>query len=375
MPADSVLITDAQGVVLDIVPATNAGDDIEKYEGILTPGFINCHCHLELSHLKGLIPKHTGLVDFVLKIVNERHFPDEEIVSAIKNAEDELYKNGVVAVGDICNTSFTVHQKKQNRLWYRNFIETAGFPPAAALPRFEKAEALFNTFASSLPNNNIVPHAPYSVSPSLFKLINNFPGNNYLSIHNQEIAAENELFKNKSGDFLRMFDTMGIDISFFEPTGKTSLQTYLPELQQAASLILVHNVFTSAADIEYAKFWQKRLQNQLYFCLCANANLYISDCLPDVAGFVKQGCDIVLGTDSLASNDQLSIWEEIRTISVNYPTIPLSELLTWATINGAKALSCDDVYGSFEKGKTPGIVLIESVENHELLGRKVKRLL
>ena len=83
----------------------------------------------------------------------------------------------------------------------------------------------------------------------------------------------------------------------------------------------------------------------------------------------------MLGTDSLASNDQLSIWEEIRTISVAYPAIPLSELLTWATINGAKALGCDDIYGSFEKGKKPGIVLIESTEDGELLRRKVKRLL
>lgn len=375
MPADSVLITDAQGVVLDVVIATNAGDDVEHYDGILTPGFINCHCHLELSHLKGLIPKHIGLVDFVLKIVNERHFPEEEIVAAIKKGDDELYENGVVAVGDICNTIFTVAQKKQGRLWYRNFIETAGFPPAAALPRFEKAEALFNVFASSLSHNNIVPHAPYSVSPVLFKLINDFPENSHLSIHNQEIAAENELFINKSGDFLRMFDTMGIDISFFEPTGKTSLQTYLPQLKKPKTLLLVHNVFTSAADVQFVNSWKKEVQNQLYFCLCANANLYISDCLPDVPGFIKQECDIVLGTDSLASNDQLSIWEEIRTISVAYPAIPLKDLLTWATINGARALGCDNIYGSFEKGKAPGIVLIEATNAGELLGRKVKRLL
>lgn len=362
-------------MLLDIIKEMDAGDDVEHYEGILTPGFINCHCHLELSHLKGLIPKHTGLVDFVLKIVNERYFPEEEIISAIKNGEDELYKNGIVAVGDICNTIFTVTQKKQQRLWYRNFIETAGFPPAAALPRFEKAAALYNIFASALPQNNIVPHAPYSVSPSLFKLINNFPGNNYLSIHNQEIAAENELFISKSGDFLRMFDTMGIDISFFEATGKTSLQTFLPELQKAASLILVHNVFTSASDIQYANSWKKELNNQVYYCLCANANLYISDYLPDVPGFIKQGCDLVLGTDSLASNDQLSIWEEVRAISVAYPTIELEELLSWATLNGAKALGCDNVYGSFEKCKKPGIVLIETTEGDEKLGKKIKRLI
>ncbi len=375
MPAASVLITDTQGEVLDIVSVAEAGEGVEHYDGILTPGFINCHCHLELSHLKGLIPKKSGLVDFVLKIVNERHFPEVEITAAIKNAENELFKNGIVAVGDICNTEFTIAQKKEGRLWYRNFIETAGFPPEAALPRFEKAVALFNSFVSSLPQNNIVPHAPYSVSPSLFKLINDFQGNNYLSIHNQEIDAENELFRYKSGDFLRMFDAMGIDIGFFEPTHKTSLRTYLPQLQKAHSLILVHNVFTSAEDIQFANSWSKEMQNRLYFCLCANANLYISNCLPDVPGFMKSGCNLVLGTDSLASNDQLSIWEEITAIRVAYPEIELTEMLTWATINGAKALGCDDIFGSFEKGKKPGIVLIAPTEADELSGMTVKRLL
>jgi cytosine/adenosine deaminase-related metal-dependent hydrolase len=80
---DAVLITDEQGKSEDIINIADAGEDIQKLDGVLSPGFINCHCHLELSHMKGLIPEETGLVDFVFKVVNERHFPDEEILDAI----------------------------------------------------------------------------------------------------------------------------------------------------------------------------------------------------------------------------------------------------------------------------------------------------
>src|ERR1044071_1194266 len=78
-----VLITTDGGMIEDIVPVADAGDDIQKLGGILSPGFINCHCHLELSHMKGRIPEKTGLIDFVFKVVTERHHPEEEILTAI----------------------------------------------------------------------------------------------------------------------------------------------------------------------------------------------------------------------------------------------------------------------------------------------------
>src|SRR6478735_2556561 len=113
---DKVLITDEEGSIMDMVALPDAGDDIQELRGILSPGFVNCHCHLELSHMKGLIPEKTGLVKFVFKVVNERHFGEDEILDAIANAEDEMFSNGIVAVGDICNTTITLSQKLKGRL-------------------------------------------------------------------------------------------------------------------------------------------------------------------------------------------------------------------------------------------------------------------
>ncbi len=361
-----VLVTDESGEVTDIVEKNTAGEDVEVFKGMLCPGFINCHCHLELSHMKGLVPKHTGLIDFVLKVVNERHFDDAQILEAIEQGENELLQNGIVAVGDICNNTFTVSQKAKGRLQYHNFIEASGFPPAAASMRFQRAKDLHDSYAGALPANSIVPHAPYSVSPEMFGMINEYPDNGILTIHNQEIPAENELFENGSGDLLRLYEKMGIDISFFKPSHRSSLQTWLPYFTKEQPIILVHNIATSAADIEFAKQQTANNKQQTFFCLCPNANLYISNKLPDIKTFTDHHCDIVLGTDSLASNDQLSILEEIKTLRKNFPDSSLLNLLQAATINGARALQVDDALGSFEKGKKPGIVQINAMDGSNI---------
>ena len=357
-------------MIIDLVEEQEAGEGIEKFSGIISPGFINAHCHLELSHMKGLIPKQTGLVDFVLQVVNERHFEEAEILSAIEKAENEMLQNGIVAVGDICNNTLTISQKTKGRLQYHNFIEASGFPPAVAEQRFKRATDFYNAYAAVGNANSIVPHAPYSVSPEMFELINNFPDNNLITIHNQETAAENEFFKNGTGDFLRLFKKMGIDISFFKPSGKTSLQTWLPHFIKGQTVIAVHNVCTTEADIEFLKL------STIFLCLCPNANLYIGNKLPDVNMLMQQTDNIVLGTDSLASNDQLSILEEIKTLQKHFPQLELATLLQWATINGSRALQLDKSVGSFEKGKKPGVVLIEGTDNLKLTKDSIsKRIL
>ena len=353
-------------MISEIVPEADAGDNIDRHHGLICPGFINAHCHLELSHMKGIIPKHTGLVDFVLKVVNERHFKEAEILRAIENAEDEMLENGIVAVGDICNNRLTIAQKVKGRLHYRNFIEASGFPPAVAEIRFGRAVDLYNAYSALLPSNSIVPHAPYSVSPQMFGMINAFPGNDLLTIHNQEVDAENELFEKGTGNLLRIYEKMGIDISFFKTSGKSSLQTFFPYFKKDQSLILVHNVCTAEKDLAFLKLQTTNHQPQIVFCLCPNANIYISNKLPDPNLFITAGCNIVLGTDSLASNDQLSILEEMKTLQNYFPSITLEMQLKWATINAAKALKMEEMLGSFERGKQPGVVVIEGTDGVKL---------
>ncbi len=361
----AVLITDPAGTIIDLVEPNNAGDEIEVFKGLLTPGFINAHCHLELSHLKGFIPEKTGLVEFVQQVMSSRNASSEVILDAMVKAVAEMYATGIVAVGDICNTTDSISVKQSSKLLWHNFIEISGFVPAMAQRRLNTMKAVFDEFKekNGIKSTTFSPHAAYSVSNKLFHLINEATPRQLITIHNQECAAEDELFLHKAGGFLELYKNFNIDISHFEPTGISSFQSWLPCFSKQQTVISVHNSFITQADITFATNQSANNFHPLFYCICINANQYIEQKIPPIELLRKNAGNIVLGTDSYASNRQLNILEEIKTIQqeTNY-AIPLPELLQWATINGARALKLDHVAGSFEKGKTPGIVLIENLD-------------
>ncbi len=304
--------------------------------------------------------------------MTERHFDQEEITGAIDRAEKEMLQCGIVAVGDICNNTLSLHQKESSVLHYKNFIEVSGWHPDVAEARFEKSKSYYDEFIKKKQETFLVPHAPYSVSQNLWGKIAPYFTQNVVSIHNQETPDEDEFFLNGSGSLVDMYKKMNIDNSFYQAPQLRSLQTYFSNFEKASSVILVHNTFTQQEDIDY--IYREKASDQLVsFCLCPNANFYIESKLPPVEMLLRNECNIVVGTDSLASNHQLNILEELKTISKNFPNIPLEKLLQWATINGAKALQADALVGSFEKGKQPGIVLIENVEGKKLSQAAIAR--
>lgn len=383
LDGDNVLITGENGTVENIVQAEDAGEDIQKLTGLLSPGFINCHCHLELSHMKGLIPEKTGLVDFVFKVVTERHFSEEEILDGISTAEQEMILNGIVAVGDICNNTLTLSQKLKQNLAYYNFIEVSGWLPQVAATRFERSKSYYDEFSQLTTHNSqpqtlnsklqtsLVPHAPYSVSDDLWQYMQPYFANKTVSIHNQETSFEDELFLSNTGDFVRMYEMMKIDHKHFEARGKSSLQSYFDKLAAAKNIILVHNTFTKQDDIDFVKNKSaiRNLQSAIFFCICINANLYIENVIPPIDLLMKNNCKIVLGTDSLASNHSLSILDEMKTIAQHFPHIDLPTILQWATINGAEALQMNEQLGNFEKGKKPGVILLENLNDLQISPR------
>lgn len=361
-----VVITNQQGIIHDLIDPADAGDDVQVFNGLLCPGLINAHCHLELSHMQHILPEKTGLVDFLIGVFQQRHFPEEQIAAAIAAADASMHDAGIVAVGDISNTPFTIQTKQTSQLLYRNFIEVTGYVPGIAAQRFANIEQVYQAFTNVLPHVSIVPHAPYSVSPELFSMINAHSKGKIISIHNQETAAEDALYQEASGDFFRLYETLGVDISFTKPYYQSSIQTYLPWLRDTAATLLVHNTCISEADLQFIKAQQQTI----HYCCCINANLYIENKVPPLELLRKHQAQICLGTDSLASNHQLSIAAEIKTIRQHFPQIPFVEILQWATYNGAVALGFDDTLGSIEKGKQPGLLLIEDTDT-----MAVKRLI
>lgn len=355
--------------VLTQEEASSLGLATTKHKGSIVPGFINTHCHLELSHMLGQIPEQTGLVEFVQSIIKSRRGDIAEIKKAMYAADQKMFENGIVAVADISNQISSKEVKEQSKIYYHTFIEAMGFNPERANAIMDDVKEIKQAF-EPLPAS-IVPHAPYSVSPELFGLIKveAEKDNAFISVHNQETDDENAFFENKTGGFLALYKFLGLDISFFAPTKKTSLQTWLLYIKEQKTL-LVHNTVSSKADITFAK----ENNNNLYWCLCPQANLYIENALPEVDLLIEENVKITLGTDSLASNHQLNILSEMITLQ-KYKQVPFEKLLRWATINGAEFLELDQQVGTIAVGKKPGLNLIQLSADFSIESDKVKRLI
>jgi cytosine/adenosine deaminase-related metal-dependent hydrolase len=155
-----------------------------------------------------------------------------------------------------------------------------------------------------------------------------------------------------------LYQALHLDISFYKPSATKSLQSYLSHFLPNQSLILVHNTNTTKDDLLSIANCQLPVVN-LFFCVCPNANLYIGNPLPDIVLLRQYNAAITIGTDSLASNHQLSVLAEMQTLHRHFPQLEKKELLQWATLNGAQALQLDDVLGSFEPGKKPGVLIVD----------------
>jgi cytosine/adenosine deaminase-related metal-dependent hydrolase len=362
LPGGSVIELSDDGTIISVSTAPQPGAVF--YEGILVPGFVNTHCHLELSHMKDVVPTHTGLIPFLQHVPLHRNdFTDEQKTIARHDAYTELLRNGIVAVGDIANTTDTMDVRALNKLHMHTFVESLGFNDANATRSFAYALQCLEAFAAQpsegkVLRQSIAAHAPYSVSPSLFRLINEQKAGVLSSIHNQESEEEDKYYKSKDGLVGDLLHSLGIDDSLFSPTGKSSLQSYLEWLQAKRPFIFVHNTYAKREDVRFA---QSHF-NEAYWCLCPNANLYIENKLPDIDMLMAEGAMLCIGTDSLASNRQLSVLSELCSIKTFYPNIDWSTLLKWGTFNGACALQMQGIIGSIAVGKMPGIVHITNLE-------------
>ena len=364
---DAVLVFDRAGMILSIDPVSSHDPaSVRTVEGILVPGFVNAHCHLELSHMKGKIETGTGLIKFIEAVVSTRDSDPQEIAESIDAADREMYQKGIVAVGDICNRTDTIANKDSSPIFYYSFVEMFDFwQDQLAQHYFDQYKKVYDAInVSQGHQKSAVPHAPYSVSKGLFHLINQLNRDTKtLSIHNQETVSENDMFAKRGGSFIPMFEKMGFSFEHFKATGKSSISYALENLDPKHRQLFVHNTETNLDDILLAH----KTNPKTYWVTCPNANLYIENKLPDYQAFIEAGAKVCLGTDSLTSNWDLCILEEMKTISKYQSSVTLDQLIQWATINGAEALGIDDNFGKILPGRSPGINLI-SLEPDGRLG-------
>lgn len=338
---------------------------VETLSGILTPGFVNAHCHTELSHLKHKIPQHTGLPEFARQVIVQRNSVSKgELKEHIREADKEMYENGIVAVGDICNTDDSFRMKEESRILYHSFIELIGLNPTRAETVFTSGLDLFDKLKSLDLPGSLAPHAPYTTSKELIKRISGFNTEKKLpsSIHNQESPEEQTFFMGQKSGFQNLYDFLKLDIGWFVAPKTSSLNYYAEALGDQQTL-LIHNTFTNEEDIRVVK------DQNIFWCFCPNANMYIENTLPDLSFFPDKS-RICFGTDSLASNTQLSLVSEVNLLLEKNVLDP-EDALRGMTSAGAAALMLENKFGRFIPGKNTGLNLLEIKNNQFRLLKKL----
>ena len=356
---NGVVAVDDDGMICGLYDVFSAPKDvdIQILSGVLIPGFVNAHCHLELSHMKDAIPQKTGLAKFIEDVIGKRQeFTQNQIDSAMTDADALMYANGIQAVGDHVNSAISASIKSESKIKYHTFVEIIGVNDADALTKIDNAKEI--EFYFDKDRVSITPHAPYSCSKTIFRLLKkSVTETNIISIHNQESEEENKFFRYKTGDFISLYERMGVDLSLFKAQARNSIQSYFSYLPLNNKVVLVHNTFTSLKDLDFIR----RMGRNVYFCMCPKANLYIENVLPKINILAEHLDTITIGTDSLASNDTLSVLEELKVIHHHFEDLDFLTTVKWATINGAKALGLDGEIGSLEVGKRPGLVLLKGM--------------
>lgn len=338
----------------------------EVAQGAIVPGFVNSHCHIELSHLHKKFRKGTGMAGFIDQINALRDWAGADVKARLtREWMDKMWNDGVSAMADISNDDSSFNVKASHRLYTRTFLEVFGSEPEMCDGVMEEVRSLKDVADKAGIDAAPTPHSCYTMSPQLLSA-SAAAGleSGYLSYHSQESQEEEDLLISGTGAMYENRKRSGMSTP--PVTGESSLKYFIDRLADAKPapydehILLVHNVCLSQSDVDAAK----KVMKNVYWAICPLSNIFIHNALPPVDLMRRNGLAITVGTDSLSSNDDLDMVKELVCLHTNFPEVPMSELLVWACLNGARFLSRDSVLGSLAPGKVPGIVFVSDVDEN-----------
>ena len=352
---------EADGTIINVGTCTD-GEDI--IAGALVPGFVNAHCHVELSHLHKKFRKGTGMAGFIDQINELRDWAGNDVKARLAQEwMDKMWKDGVSAMADISNDDSSFHVKKGHQMYTRTFLEVFGSEPHMCEGVMKEVTAL-NILADEVGIDAApTPHSCYTMSPQLLSA-SAAAGleRGFISYHSQESQEEEDLLQTGSGAMYENRKRSGMSTP--PVTGESSLKYFIDRLAAAKPapyeehILLVHNVCLSQDDIDAAN----KVMKNVYWAVCPLSNIFIHNALPPISLMRENGLKVVVGTDSLSSNDDLDMVKELYCLHENFPQVPMAQLLEWACLNGAEFLKKPEL-GSLAAGRKPGIVMISNIDD------------
>ena len=352
---------DDDGTILQTGVCADPAEEEVFLDGAVIPGFVNAHCHIELSYMWKLFRKGTGMAGFIDQINALRDTASlEDKLADIQTWMDRLWQRGVTAMADISNCADSFAIKAASPMYTRTFLEVFGTEPQDCAVVIRDVKALQEQALACGLDAAPTPHACYTMSPELLTAASaEGLRSGYLSYHSEETPEEDEMIRSGSGPMWENRKRAGMSTP--PVTGTSSLQYFLERLQQVHAapfdehILLVHEVCMDQEGIDAVK----AVLNHPFIALCPLSNLFIHNALPPVELLRSNEMKLTIGTDSLSSNDDLDPVAELFCLQENFPQVPLGEMLGWACRNGAEFLGKEAVFGTLEPGKRPGLVLID----------------
>jgi cytosine/adenosine deaminase-related metal-dependent hydrolase len=332
----------------------------------ILPGLVNAHTHLELSYLHGRVPPRDRFSEWIRDVVAmQRRYPDRaapEIVMAAREAIRFARAAGTALFGDISNTLATVPLLRDAGVRAQVFYELLGFnvpdPEVRVAAARRQANEANDASAGDDVRVTLAPHAPYSVSPPLFAAIRadlDSRTRRVSSVHLGESPDEVEFVRHGTGDIRATLEQLGVWTdewravlpSGLSPVGYLSTLGFLD-----GSILVIHGVQFDDEDLERLRALGATLVS------CPRSNRHVGAGDPPLERFYESGVRIAVGTDSLASVEDLNVFAELAAMRRLAPSVPAARLLESATKHGADALGFGGELGTIEPGKRAELIAV-----------------
>jgi cytosine/adenosine deaminase-related metal-dependent hydrolase len=326
------------------------------------PGLVNAHTHLELSWLRGRVPPAATFVDWIKQLFLTRggrseRLGDPKVTDAASATAQEMREAGTAAVGDISNSLATVEPIRTTGLRGLVFHELLGFnlPTGQSVIDTRPLRATAARVGGDAVRVSLAPHAPYSVSPELFRAIRaevDGSGVPITSVHLGESQSEVDFLRDGSGPWPGILRWVGSERPGWAPPGLSPV-AYLDELRMLdARPLVVHAVQLPDADL------RRLAEIGCTVVTCPRSNQWVGVGMPPIARFYAAGLEVAVGTDSLASVGDVNLFSELATMRWLAPSVPARALLASATRVGAEALGLGAELGTIEVGKRAELIAV-----------------
>jgi aminodeoxyfutalosine deaminase len=328
-------------------------ETVDHGEVAVLPGLVNAHTHLELSWMHNHVPPGDSMPAWAARLIALRRTVGSEPPGPIRDAVQDVRAAGTSLVGDVTNTLGAFDVLARSDLSAAVFRELLGFSGADPEASVATVRAQLDELA---PNErlraSIVPHAPYSVSPALFRAIARTNGDRPVSVHLGESPEEIQFLRDGTGAWRELLGQLGVWNDSWTPPACGPVQ-YLERLGLITGrLLAVH--CTHVNDDELARL--ARAGSTIV--TCPRSNKWTGAGTPRIDAFFASGARVAIGTDSLASVDDLNLFAELAEVHRLAPAIPSSRILAAATVDGAAALGFDEL-GTIEPGKRADLIAVQ----------------